>query len=95
MFKVATGLNFIVDEDGAVILNSGRNQITTLDAMGGYIWRRLEDGMTSRELVLHLSRETGEDICVVERDVQEFLDDLQARDLITSLAQLQRAPELL
>jgi hypothetical protein len=82
MVKFVSGLRSIVDHDGAVILNSTRNQIITLDAMGGYIWERLQQGMSPSEIVRHLNLETGEAPDVVQQDVDELLSELQSRHLI-------------
>ncbi len=82
MLRLAANLRSIVEQDGAVILDGHHNQITTLDAMGGYIWLRLEDGMTHAEITRHLAYETGEDPQVIERDVSELINDLQDRHLI-------------
>ncbi|WP_158792082.1 PqqD family protein [Granulicella sp. L60] len=93
MIQTAPQLNSIVDQDGAVILNGPRCQITTLDAMGGYIWRQIEQGKTKEEIVCHLVAETATDIQTVERDVQEFLADLASRALIQDVAAAQRRSE--
>jgi hypothetical protein len=90
MVKLVSNLRSIVDHDGAVILNNARNQITTLDAMGGYIWHRLECGMTQKEIVCKLVEETGADVLTVEHDVQEFLEDLTSRSLLTGITVGQR-----
>jgi len=82
MLQTVPHLHSIIDQDGAVILNNAKGQITTLDAMGGYIWRQLEQGLTGEEIVRELVRETGEDVQVVESDVTEFLADLSSRSLL-------------
>jgi hypothetical protein len=82
MAILAPNLRSVINQDGAVILNRPRNQITTLDAMGGYVWGRLEEGMSQDEVVRHLIDETGADPLTVETDVEELLKDLQSRNLI-------------
>lgn len=82
MVKLAPDLRSIVNNDGGVVLNNAHNQITTLDAMGGYIWRQLENGISEEALIEHLVAETGEATEVVKRDVQELLGDLAYRHLV-------------
>jgi hypothetical protein len=84
MIQVASRLRSLVDEDGAVILDSSSNQITTLDAMGGYIWRCLEQGMAENDITQHLIDETGESPEVIQKDLQELLTDLRSRRLLIS-----------
>ncbi|MBB6144392.1 hypothetical protein HNQ77_002344 [Silvibacterium bohemicum] len=93
MGRPAPQLRSIVDQDGAVVLNSARNQITSLDAMGGYIWRRLELGMAREEIVHHLVEQTGEDVATVERDINEFFLDLASRSLLTDVPTTLRPQE--
>ena len=83
MIAIPSTLKSIVSEDGAVILDSPRNQITTLDAMGGYIWRQLQNGRSSNEIVEHLVHETGEAREIIQSDLTVFLDDLAAKHLLT------------
>lgn len=87
MIRPCADLQSVIDQDGAVILNEARCQITTLDAMGGYIWRQLESGIRREEIVRHLVEKTGEVSDVVMRDVREFLADLASRSLITMSAE--------
>jgi len=95
MVMLAPNVRSIVDQDGAVILNSPRNQITTLDAMGGYIWRQLERGMTQEDLVRDLIQQTGEHAQLIEHDVREFLEELSSRHLLANAAHTERSPETL
>lgn len=83
MTLIPSHLRSIVNEDGAVILNSAHNQITTLDAMGGYIWRKLELGSSEEEIVEHLVQETGEAREIIQADLTVFLGDLAAKRLLT------------
>jgi len=78
----AANLRSIVNKDGAVVLNSKHNQITTLDAMGGYIWRLLEQGLTRDAIVQHLTNETQEPSEAIGRDVDDFLSALTSTNLL-------------
>jgi hypothetical protein len=81
MVQLADQLRSTISDDGAVVLNRARNQITILDAMGGYIWRRLEDGLSADDIVHRLAQETGEDPQIIRNDVSELLQDLRSRHL--------------
>jgi Coenzyme PQQ synthesis protein D (PqqD) len=93
MIKLAPDLRSVSDQDGAVVLDNSHGLITTLDAMGGYIWRQLERGMAQEQIVRFIVEETGEKIQIVERDVQEFFEDLTSRHLLTSAASMHGKPE--
>ncbi len=77
-------LRSIVDHDGAVILDSKYNSILTFNATGGYVWEKLQQGHLIEDIVRELAQETMTEIFIVERDVQEFLDDLKSRHLVTT-----------
>jgi hypothetical protein len=78
----AADLRSIVNQDGAVVLNSKQNQITTLNAMGGYIWRLLEQGLVRDEIVQHLINKTQEQPETIGRDVDDFLSVLVSINLL-------------
>jgi hypothetical protein len=75
-------LRSAVNSDGGAILDIPRNQITTLNATGAFIWRRLQDGRTVDQAVQDLAIESNTDQLVVERDAHAFLDQLKANDLL-------------
>jgi hypothetical protein len=82
MVVVSPNLRSIEDHDGAVILDISRDAMTTLDAMGSYIWGRLEKGRQVNDIVAELVRDTGADPEVVAKDLDEFMEELKARHLI-------------
>jgi hypothetical protein len=84
MFTVAPHTRSIVDHDGAVILDTPRNAMTTLDSTGGYIWERLQRGLQVDAIVAELAHDTGADELVVARDVQEFMEQLKSKHLVIS-----------
>ena len=75
-------LRSIVDHDSAVILNIPRNTITRLDAVGAYVWERLQMGMEVDAIVTDLARDTGADSSVVTKDVEQFMEQLKSRHLV-------------
>lgn len=83
MIKVAPHIRSIVDHDGAVILDIPRNAMTTLDSTGGYIWERLQRGLEVDAIVAELVRDTGADELVVVKDVEEFMEQLRSKHLVS------------
>lgn len=66
----------IINPDGAAILDVERNRIVSLNPTGGYVWQRLQRGLTTAEIVQDLAHETGTDPSIVERDVCAFVQQL-------------------
>jgi hypothetical protein len=71
-----------VTPDGAMILNISADEVITLNATGGYIWARLEEGIAIDEIVARLAAETGHDAVAVATDVHEFLAQLAEKHLV-------------
>jgi hypothetical protein len=76
-------LQSVVDQDGAAILDIERGLISTLNGTGAYVWQRLQRGESLETIVADLSRETGQESLVVERDVREFVEDLKRKNLFS------------
>ncbi len=76
-------LRSIIDHDGAVILDIECNSMLTLNATGGYVWEKLQQGQSIQDIVRELAAETLTEIAVVERDVREFLEELKSKHLVT------------
>jgi coenzyme PQQ synthesis protein D (PqqD) len=83
MPAVKSDLRSLVTAEGAMILDIAADELTALNATGGYIWARLRQGKTAREIVADLAKETGQDTAVVAKDVNEFLEQLTERRLVT------------
>ena len=83
MIKVAPHIRSIVDHDGAVILESPCNAMTTLDSTGAYIWERLQRGFQVDAIVAELARDTGADELIVAKDVEEFMEKLKSKHLVS------------
>ena len=81
MLSTPAHLRSIVDHDGAVILNIPRNAMTTLDAVGAFVWERLQRGLEVGAIVRELARDTGADTSVVAKDVEQFMEQLKSRHL--------------
>lgn len=75
-------LRTIVNEDGAVILDTQLGTISTLNTTGAYIWQALERGDSSETIATNLAHETGEQLDLVEQDVRQFIESLRERKLL-------------
>lgn len=83
MVKENSHLRTIVNQDGAAVLDTKLGSISTLNATGAYVWQGLERGESIETIAADLSRETGERLEVVERDVREFAESLRAQHLLS------------
>jgi hypothetical protein len=75
-------LRFILNEDGAVILDIDQNTICTLNVTGAYIWRELQSGNPPDNIIANLRRDTGGDALLIESDVHAFVEELKQRHLL-------------
>src|SRR5260370_26583629 len=75
-------LRSIVDGDGAIILDIRKDAVVTLNSTAAYIWERLQQGKLVEEIITDLSRDTGVDFAVAERDVDRFLERLKKRGVL-------------
>ncbi len=82
MVTVNPQLRSVVDQDGAVILDFERDAMMTLNATGGYVWQKLQQGKLVEEIVRDLASETGADSATVELDVQAFIEQLLRKKLL-------------
>lgn len=80
--NISPDLRSVIDVDGAVILDMRRNRMLTLNAVGGYVWQKLEQGQLPDDIIRDLSRETNTDVAVVERDVHQFLEQLKSKRVV-------------
>jgi hypothetical protein len=83
MIRVAPHVRSIVDHDGAVILDIPRNSMTTLDSAGAYIWERLQRGLQVDSIIAELAHDTGTDESIVAKDVEEFMEQLKSKHLVS------------
>ena len=82
MLTTTPNIRSVVDHDGAVLLDSPRNAMTTLNSTGAYVWERLNRGMSVAAVVAELSKDTGVDEAIVGADVEVFLEELKSRHLM-------------
>jgi Coenzyme PQQ synthesis protein D (PqqD) len=74
-------LRTVANQDGAAILDVSRNQITTLNSTGAFIWNKLQQGRTIEQAIKDLATESDTDPAVVERGVNAFLEQLKSEHL--------------
>lgn len=72
----------VVNQDGAAILDVPRHQITTLNSTGGFIWQRLQQGLSVKQVIRDLATESDTDPAIVEKDVHSFLEQLRSKQLL-------------
>jgi hypothetical protein len=75
-------LRAVVNQDGAVILDSESGTISTLNATGAIVWQALERGESVAAIAADLARMTGEPLEAMREDVITFIDALRAQDLL-------------
>jgi predicted Rdx family selenoprotein len=84
MADAQSDLRTIVNQDGAVILNTTTGGITTLNSTGALIWQALERGEALETIAANLACETGEQMDSLKRDVREFMNVLKEQKLLSS-----------
>ena len=82
MSPIPARLSTVVNQDGAAVLDASRNQITTLNSTGGFVWDRLQQGRTVEQVIDDLAIESNTDPLIVKGDVIAFLEQLKADDLL-------------
>jgi hypothetical protein len=68
--------------DDIVILDLRSSQYLSANASAGLLWRGLERGASRDELIAELTREYEVEPDTAAADVDEFLADCRARDLL-------------
>ena len=82
MPSIPPHLQSVVNQDGAAILDVPRHQITTLNSTGGFIWQRLQQGLSVEQVIHDLATESDTHPAIVEKDVHLFLEQLQSKQLL-------------
>ena len=83
MIKTPSHIRSTLNADGAVILDIKNGAMLGLNSMGGFIWERLQNGTPIEEIAKEIVQETSADPGQVERDLNEFLEQLRAKQLVT------------
>jgi hypothetical protein len=85
MLAIPRNIRSVVDHDGAVILDIPRNTMTALDAVGAYVWRKLQCGLQVDAIVAELATDTGADKDMIAKDVDDFMEQLKSRHLVVAI----------
>jgi len=82
MYKVSDTVRSTHSQDGAVVLDVRQGEMFNLNPVGSRILELLKSGSTEAAVIDEISRQFNADRGVVERDVQEFIANLQEHRLI-------------
>jgi hypothetical protein len=82
-YKAAGNVRMAANDDGAVLLNLDSGLIFSLNGVGARIWGMLENRMTPELMVISLEREFGISQQQLSGDLEAFLRDLEARELVS------------
>jgi hypothetical protein len=68
--------------DGAVLMNIKGGSMLTLNPIGSIVWQRLNEGRTPTQIAVQLASEFGISQEQAYADVNEFVEQLRAHELI-------------
>jgi len=91
MLTISQYVRFSDDQDGAVLLDLAGGIIYGLNPVGSRILALLSQGLDENQIKSEISREFSVDIEMVCSDVDEFLAQLLARNLIARNGQAPRS----
>jgi len=72
----------VIEGDGLVVLHIGRGFLFRANATGARVWRGLAGNRPRRLIARDLSLEFGVPQEVVEKDIDEFVADLESNGLV-------------
>ena len=72
MAPIPSKLRSLVSSDGALILDLKQDRMIRLNQTGGQVWIQLQRGRRVEEIADAIAAETGEEVALVRRDIQEF-----------------------
>jgi Coenzyme PQQ synthesis protein D (PqqD) len=75
-------VRWIVNADGAVLLDTNSGSMFSLNATGGLMWKCLTEGYATEDIALYIASECGVQTEEVAVDLDMFLAELQARGLL-------------
>ncbi|MBD3427007.1 MAG: PqqD family peptide modification chaperone [Candidatus Omnitrophica bacterium] len=84
-YKRAHRVPWRLVEDKAVLVSVKNSQVMVLNQVGTEIWNYLEQGKSSDEIVDHILSVFDVDRETAEKDVREFLADMQQRETLDVL----------
>jgi Coenzyme PQQ synthesis protein D (PqqD) len=84
IMKISEHVRTTMTQDGAVLMNIKGGSMLTLNPTGSIIWQRLSDGQTPAQIAAQLASKFGISQEQASADVNEFLEQLEAHQLIES-----------
>jgi hypothetical protein len=82
MNRVSDAVSSMHNQDGGIVLDSRRGQIFRLNCVGSRILELLKSGSPESSIASLISEEFGVERGIVERDLQEFMDELSRRGIL-------------
>jgi hypothetical protein len=82
MSAIDSRIRSVIDQDGAVLLDIGRDEFFSLNPIGAAIWKGLENGQTPQQIKSAIVIATGMGMDTVSEDVDTFIEELRQRNLI-------------
>lgn len=79
------------DEEGGLVVLSGRAEIKVLNAVGTTVFKCLDGEHTVGEIVDRVADEYGVDAATAAADVEAFLDDLAKHGMLDEAATIQES----
>ena len=82
MHKVSDSVRSTHGQDGAVVIDLQQGQLFNLNLVGSRILELLESGSSEEKIVETVSREFNADVETVRKDLEGFMEELKARNLV-------------
>jgi hypothetical protein len=82
MNRVSDAVSSMHNQDGGIVLDSRQGQIFKLNCVGSRILELLKSGGPESSIASLISEEFGVERGIVERDLQEFMDELSRRGIL-------------
>lgn len=76
----------VVNDDGAILIDSDQGLMFSLNRTGGVIWAGLRENLTIEAICKTLSEQFGIPIAQAGQDVDEFLNILEKNKLVRRTA---------
>jgi hypothetical protein len=80
--KISEHVRTTMTQDGAVVMNIKGGHMVTLNPIGSIIWQQLSDGRAPEPIADRLASEFGIEQAQALTDVNEFVQQLEAHQLI-------------
>ena len=82
--KICDAVRTVIDSDGGIVMNIETGLMISLNTVGTNIWSKIRQGFSEQEIIGALVAEFGVRREEVQRDVGEFIEDLQRHRLVNT-----------